>query len=129
MSIADQAAALQTAVEGYAGSVLFSSKLIFVAMAANAINLAAGRYFRRSVAAPITLSLTNVPAVGTDVDVFYLELVTTSGGAVTWFSGVQWKGGVAPTLTAAGVDVFKFSRHAGAPTVWKGEIVGQDFKP
>ena len=56
-----------------------------------------------------------------------LEL--TNGGAhtLTWPASVDWVGGTAPTLTAAGVDQLVFTtRDAG--TTYFGFVAGLDIK-
>lgn len=67
-------------------------------------------------------------AVGTGkVSSFVLEL--TNGGAFTqtWPVSVKWDGGIAPTLTAAGVDVLAFYTRDGGIT-WRGFLSAKDSK-
>jgi hypothetical protein len=40
------------------------------------------------------------------------------------FNGVLWDGGVAPTLTAAGLDILIFYTHDGG-TSWRGFVAAQ----
>jgi hypothetical protein len=53
--------------------------------------------------------------------------LTNGGSNITWWSGVQWPGGVAPTLTASGVDVLGFYTRDGG-TTWTGLILGRNVK-
>lgn len=97
-----------------------------VAVAASAIDLATGNYFSKTAGTALTWTLSNVPAAGT-VASFILDL--TNGGAYvqTWWSGVKWTGGTAPTLTAAGRDSLGFFTHDGG-TTWTGLVLGKDIK-
>lgn len=55
-------------------------------------------------------------------------LYLTNGGSqtVNWPAGVQWPGGVAPFLTAAGLDVLVFRTGDGG-TTWQGFASGLDM--
>jgi hypothetical protein len=97
-----------------------------VAMAANDINLAAGSFFTKTISGATTFSLSNVPVTGQAVS-FILELTNGGSATVTWFSGVKWAGGTAPTLTASGVDILGFYSHDGG-TTWRGLVLAKDSK-
>lgn len=73
-----------------------------------------------------TFSVSNVPASGTTAS-FILEVTNGGSATVTWFSGVEWPGGTAPTLSAAGRDVLGFYTFDGG-TTWSGFILGLDVK-
>lgn len=90
------------------------------------INLLAGNYFTKTIAVSTTFTVSNVPNNGTTAS-FILEL--TNGGAanVTWWSGVKWAAGTAPTLTASGIDSLAFYTHDGGAT-WIGLLLGKDVK-
>lgn len=105
--------------------VITGTKETKVAMAANEVDLAAGNYFTKTISGNVTLTTTTEPASGT-VASFYLEL--TNGGAftITWWSGVKWEGGAAPTLTSSGKDLLAFVTH-DAGTVWLGVLVGRNL--
>lgn len=92
-----------------------------VAMGANDINVAAGNVFTKTITAITTLTVSNVPTTGT-VATFILKLTNGGAFAVTWFTGVKWAGGTAPTLTAAGRDNIYFETDDGGVT-WDGTIV------
>lgn len=81
-----------------------------VAVAALEIDCSAGNYFTKTIAGNSTFTVANVPA--SRVYAFTLELTHTSG-TVTWFGGVQWPGGAAPTLTAGKVHLFTFVTDDG----------------
>ena len=93
------------------------------AVAASDIDLSTGNYFTKTIGGNTTFTVSNVPAAGTAVS-FLLDL--TNGGAhtVTWFSGVKWSLGAAPTLTASGRDVLGFFTHDGGAT-WNGFFAGK----
>ena len=56
-------------------------------------------------------------------------LILTDGGSqtVNWPASVVWVGGVAPTLTASGIDVLEFLTVDGG-TVWYGFAKGLDMQ-
>jgi len=97
-----------------------------VAMAANDIDLATGNLFTKTISGATMLTVSNVPANGTLAS-FILDLTNGGSATVTWWSGVKWAGGTAPTLTAAGRDVLGFYTHDGG-TVWTGLLLGKDVK-
>lgn len=80
------------------------------------IDCSAGNYFTKTINGNSTFTVSNVPATGAYA--FTLELTHTSG-TVTWFSGVEWPGGVAPTLTTGKTHLFMFVTDDGG-TRWRG---------
>lgn len=86
------------------------------AVAASDINCSSGNYFTKTINANTTFTVSNVPS-GYAYS-FTLELTHTSG-TVTWFSGVQWPNGTAPTLTTGKVHLFMFITD-DAGTTWRG---------
>lgn len=97
-----------------------------VAMAANDIDLSLGNFFTKTISGATTLTRSNVPATGQAVS-FILELTNGGSATITWFSGVKWAGGTAPTLTSAGVDILGFYSHDGG-TTWRGMMLSKDSK-
>lgn len=97
-----------------------------VAMGANDINIASGNYFSKTLGGATTFTVSNVPASGTAAS-FVLDLTNGGAYAITWWSGVKWAGGTAPTLTASGRDVLGFFTHDGG-TTWTGLVLGKDVK-
>lgn len=73
-----------------------------------------------------TLALSNVPATGA---LFTLTLIQDGTGSrtVTWFSGISWAEGSAPTLTttASKADQFIFQKTGSG--AYRGFIVGQNI--
>jgi hypothetical protein len=95
------------------------------------IDLELGNWFEHdlSVNSPqldTTFSVSNVPASGTAAS-FILEVSNPGSATVTWFPNVEWAGGNAPTLTAAGRDVLAFYSY-DAGTTWNGFVLGQDMQ-
>jgi hypothetical protein len=92
-------------------------------MSANNIDVTTGSFFTKTVAANTTFTVSNVPAAGS-VPSIVLEL--TNGGAftMTWWSGMKWPGGAAPTLTTSGTDVLGFYTTDGG-TTWRGMMMGK----
>lgn len=69
----------------------------------------------------VTWTVTGTTTSG-NVQTFVIEY--TNGGSVTnsWFTNTRWPAGVAPTLTAAGVDLLSFTTDdAGAN--WRGVLL------
>lgn len=101
-------------------------KEVKVAVAASAVDLSQGNWFTKTAAAALTWTVTNIPASATAAS-FILEL--TNGGAYTqtWPTGTKWAAGVAPALTAAGVDILAFYTHDGG-TTWRGLVLSKDNK-
>ena len=97
-----------------------------IAMGANAIDLATGNYFTKTISAATTFTVSNVPTAGTAVS-FILDLTNGGAGTITWWSGMKWVGGTAPTLTTAGRDSLGFFTHDGG-TTWTGLVLGKDIK-
>lgn len=96
------------------------------AMGANNIDLATGNFFTKTISGATTLTVSNVPASGTAAS-FILDLTNGGSGAITWWGGMKWAGGTAPTLTASGRDVLGFYTHDGG-TTWTGLVLGKDVK-
>ncbi len=86
-----------------------------VAVAALDIDCSAGNYFTKTINGNSTFTVSNVPA--SRAFAFTLELTHTSG-TITWFSGVEWPGGVAPTLTTGKTHLFMFVTDDGG-TRWR----------
>ena len=97
-----------------------------VAMAANNIDLATGNLFTKTISGVTTLTISNALAAD-NVNSFVLELTNGGSAVVTWFSGVKWAGGTAPTLTASGKDILGFYSHDGG-TTWNILGVNKDVK-
>ena len=95
-------------------------------MAANNIDLNAGSVFTKTITVPTTFTVSNVPTSGT-VASFLLDLTNGAAFSITWWSGVQWAGGTAPSLTSAGRDVLGFFTHNGGVT-WTGLLLGKDVR-
>ena len=86
-----------------------------VAVGALDINCSLGNYFTKTISASSTFTVSNVPASRSYS--FTLELTHTSG-TITWFTGVVWPGGTAPTLTTGKVHLFMFITDDGG-TTWR----------
>ena len=87
-----------------------------IAVAALNIDCSVGNYFTKTINGNSTFTVSNVPT--SRVYSFTLELTHTSGN-VTWFSGVEWPSGVAPTLTVGKTHLFMFVTDDGG-TRWRG---------
>lgn len=68
-------------------------------------NCSSGNYFTSTVSGTPTYTVTGVPSGRSYA--FVVETLHTSG-TITWFSGVEWPGGTAPTLTTGKTHLFIF---------------------
>lgn len=96
------------------------------AVAALNIDCALADYFTKTVTGNSTFTVSNVPASGT-VASFILNLTNAGAYTITWWSGMKWAGGTAPTLTASGRDVLGFFTYDGG-TTWTGLVLTKDAK-
>lgn len=108
------------------GALTGSLREAKIAMAANNIDISLGNIFTKTITAISTLTVSNIPTTGT-MAVFILDLTNGGAFAITWWSGMKWVGGTAPTLTASGRDVLGFFTH-DAGTTWTGLLLGKDVK-
>lgn len=97
-----------------------------VAMPANDVDLNLGNLFTKTISGATTLTVSNAPTSGT-VGYFILQLTNGGSATVTWFSGVKWAGGTAPTLTASGKDILSFYT-IDAGTTWNCVSIQKDAK-
>jgi hypothetical protein len=97
-----------------------------IAMSANNIDLATGSVFSKTISGATTLTISNSPTSGL-VGTFILNLTNGGSSTITWFSGIKWVGGTAPTLTTAGRDRLGFITEDGG-TTWDGFVMGKDLK-
>lgn len=95
-----------------------------VAVAASDIDLSAGNYFTKTLAANTTFTFSNALS---NANSFTLRLSGADAWTVAWPASVtKWKGGAAPTLTAEDLLVF-ITEDAG--TSWIGVYVGAVAAP
>jgi hypothetical protein len=90
------------------------------------IDMEVANFFSATLDQACTFTFSN-PAASGDFCGFVLEL--TNGGAfvITYPASVDFVGGVAPTLTAAGVDQLVFTTRDGGTTYF-GFVAGLDIK-
>lgn len=107
------------------GSMPIIRELAVAVPAAN-IDLNTGVVFTKTITTNTIFTVSNVPTTGL-VGSFILSL--TNGGAytITWWGGLKWPSGVAPSLTVSGRDVLSFFTYDGG-TVWTGLLSGKDVK-
>lgn len=99
---------------------------MYTAMGSNDINCSVAVAFSKTISGATTLTVSNVASAPETVS-FLLELTNGGSATVTWWSGIKWTGGTAPTLTASGVDILGFYTHDGG-TTWRGLVLSQDSK-
>ena len=93
------------------------------AISASNIDLSAGNYFTKTISGTTTFTISNTASSGT-VNSFILDLTNGGSATVTWWTGVKWAGGTAPTLTSSGRDVLGFFTEDGG-TTWNGFVLGK----
>jgi hypothetical protein len=85
-------------------------------VAALDLDLSTSNYFTKTINANSTFTVSNTPS--SRAYSFTLELTHTSG-TITWFSGLEWPGGIAPTLTTGKTHLFMFVTDDGGSR-WRG---------
>lgn len=120
------AAVTATSTDTLTNKTVTGLKETRVAMAANNIDLSAANVFTKTITAAATLTVSNAPTAGT-VSSFILKLTNGGAFAITWWSGIKWAGGTAPTLTASGKDNLGFYTDDGG-TTWEGFVLSKDSK-
>lgn len=108
------------------GDMTGTIRYVYSAMAANDIAVSTADIFSKTISGATTLTVSSIP-VSPKVAVFNLELTNGGSAVITWFSGVKWAGGAAPTLTAAGLDILQFYTRDGG-TTWRGAVISKDNK-
>ena len=96
------------------------------ALPLNNIDLSTGDFFTKTISGATTLTVSNVPTTG-KAGGFILELTNGGSAVITWWTGVKWASGTAPTLTSAGVDILSFYTVDGG-TTWRGAVISKDSK-
>lgn len=94
------------------------------ATGATTINLNNAEFFTATATGAVTWTFSNPRG---DAAGFVLRLTNGGAFAQTWPASVDWPGGTAPTLTAAGVDVLVFVTDDGG-TTWRGALSMGDSK-
>lgn len=94
--------------------------------ATRTFDLSVANFFSVTIDQATTFTFSNPPASG-DFGAFVMEITNGAAFVITFPASVDWPGGTAPTLTAAGVDQLVFTtRDAG--TTWFGFVAGLDIK-
>lgn len=115
-----------TDTQTLSGKTITGTKETQVPIPANDIDIRAGNYFTKTISGATTFTVSNVPASGTAAS-FILNLTNGGSATITWWSGMTWAGGTAPTLTASGRDSLGFYTYNGG-TTWTGLVLGKDIK-
>jgi hypothetical protein len=90
------------------------------------VDLESANFFSATLGSATTFAFTN-PCTTGDFGGFVLELTNGGSDTVVWPAAVDFAGGAAPTLTAAGVDLLVFvTRDAG--TTYHGMVASADSK-
>ena len=90
------------------------------------VDMTTANFFSATLGSATTFAFTN-PCTTGDFGGFVLELTNGGSATVTWPASVDFAGGTAPTLTAAGKDLLVFvTRDAG--TTYHGMAASLDSK-
>ena len=106
-------------------AILDASRSTVNTVSASTIDCSVGSYFTKTATGALSWTVSNAPASGAFS--FLLELTNGGTGTQTWFTGIKWPGGTAPTLTASGVDLLGFITDDGG-TTWRGVQLMKDSK-
>jgi len=98
----------------------------YAAIAASDIAVSTASVFSKTISGATTFTLSSIP-LSPKVSGFTLELTNGGSAVVTWWAGIKWTGGIAPTLTAAGLDILEFYTRDGG-TTWRGFVSSKDNK-
>lgn len=90
------------------------------------LDLSANDFFYGTKSGAITFTWSNPPTTGTLI--FFMLEITNGGsaGAITWPSGLEWVGGVEPTLQSTGVDLLLFYTYDAGAT-WRGGLAMENL--
>jgi len=91
------------------------------------INLTLGNSVTATVDTSTNTFTFSNPTASDELCSFILFLTNGGSQTVNWPGTVDWEGGTAPTLTAAGIDVIAFST-INAGTLWHGFVISTDSK-
>jgi len=94
--------------------------------AGSQIDCGAGNHFGKVITGVTAFTVTNIPLAGR-VCTFSLRLTNPGAAAISFWSGVKWSEGVAPTWSATGRDIVAFSTVDGGVT-WDAYLLGKDMK-
>lgn len=94
--------------------------------ATRTFDLTTGNFFSVTIDQATTFTFSNPPASG-DFGCFVMEVTNGSAFVITFPASVDFVGGVAPTLTAAGVDQLVFTTRDGGTTYFCF-VAGLDIK-
>jgi len=89
------------------------------------IDLTLGNHVSGTVDTSTTTFTFSNPTASDEFCGFTLKLTNGGSQTVNWPASVDWEGGTAPTLTAAGVDVLVFFTDNGG-TTWYGGVFALD---
>lgn len=92
--------------------------------AGTTLNLASGQTFTKAVSGATTFSVSNV-AASPKLNVILLDLTFSASAAITWWAGVKWSYGLAPTFNAAQRTMLMFVSTDGG-TSWVGSVVAKE---
>lgn len=96
------------------------------AIPASSIDVNSADVHTKTITANTTFTVTGV-TVAPAFNSFILELTNGGNFTVTWWTGIDWAGGAAPSLTANGKDVLGFYTTDGG-TNWIGLSMAIDAK-
>jgi len=100
------------------GSTSYTTVALGSISGATTVNTAAGTFFTATATGAVTWTFSN-PISSPNMSGFILELGNGGIGTQTWPPNTRWPGGIAPTLTANGIDILTFITDDGGLN-WRG---------
>lgn len=103
--------------------VITSLREVKTSIASSDINLSSGNYFSKTITTTTTFTVSNIPNNNIAIS-FILDLTNGGSQTITWWAGVTWPYGTAPTLSTSGRDSLGFYTYDNGNT-WTGLVLGK----
>lgn len=85
------------------------------------LDLSAGGVFTKSISADTTFTLSNV-AAAPKLNILMVDMTFAGAATITWWAGVKWSFGIAPSFNGAERSVLMFVSTDGGST-WLGTVM------
>ncbi len=105
-----------------ASDAIINAPVVALGASAN-IDVQAGAAFTKTISVDTTFTVSNIPAAP-KLTIVVLDLTCTGALTVTWWSGVRWAYGLAPSF-GAGRSIITFVTTDGGAT-WVGTVFAKD---
>ena len=108
------------------GAIIGTKEMSVTLNSGNNIDLTLGNVFIKTMTAAGALTISN-PAAAGSVNSFILELTNGGTFAPTFWAGVKWANGTAPSFTVSGTDILGFYSYDNGKT-WRGMMLSRDSR-